>query len=294
MISLRSRGGRCGGFRLGAGTALLLLLAASPIASLAQGFGPDPFRPFNSQYDSYVYPISPGPLDPVGNPTLNGGGVRGANQFGNYLNSMDSGNVGTRFDQLYRSQINAHRRPFNPAQAADAKFEEQQSSTTDLYFKFIRERDPAKRAALLKAYNKARSEATRGLSGAGRGAAERQARKPKGAAAAGAEAAAPADEEDAMAEGPVADEPERIVTPPRRTGRGTGAASGSRTRAGAEAPPAPPISGLSTPSTRRGRTGDSKPSDVLDRAIRGQRGSSDAPPRRRADRSIPPPPPISP
>ena len=61
MISLRSRGGLGGGFRLSAGLALLLL-AGSPIAAFAQGFGPDPFRPFNSQYDSYVYPISPGPL----------------------------------------------------------------------------------------------------------------------------------------------------------------------------------------------------------------------------------------
>ena len=28
-------------------------------AAHAQGFGPDPFRPFNSQYDQYVYPIRP-------------------------------------------------------------------------------------------------------------------------------------------------------------------------------------------------------------------------------------------
>ena len=24
----------------------------------AQGFGPDPFRPYNSQYDPYVYPMA--------------------------------------------------------------------------------------------------------------------------------------------------------------------------------------------------------------------------------------------
>ena len=39
-----------------------LCVAAAPLGlsmAHAQGFGPDPFRPFNSQYVQYVYPIRP-------------------------------------------------------------------------------------------------------------------------------------------------------------------------------------------------------------------------------------------
>ena len=40
----------------------------------AQGFGPDPFRPFNSQYDQYVFPIRP----ETGGAAAPGRGRRGA------------------------------------------------------------------------------------------------------------------------------------------------------------------------------------------------------------------------
>ena len=48
-------GARRFGSRVGTAViGLLLMLPAS--TALAQGFGPDPFRPYNSRYDPFVYP----------------------------------------------------------------------------------------------------------------------------------------------------------------------------------------------------------------------------------------------
>jgi len=272
-IRTRSRGVRRFGIRLATGSAWLLL-AVTPLSAPAQGFGPDPFRPFNSQYDSYVYPISPGPFDPVGNPGLNRAGVRGANRFDDYLNGIGSGN--NRYDQLYRSQISSHRQSFRPTTEADAKFEDQQSALTSLYFKYLRERDPAKRAALLKQYTKARNESTRSVSAAGRAASGRKAQKPR----TGGE-----DAEDAMSEDETGDEAaERAVSPPRRA---AGRAATPRGRSGAAVPPPPPILGGSESRPGSSRTRDRKPSEILNRAVQSERAS-------RGARNTPSPPPITP
>jgi hypothetical protein len=285
-IRPRSRRGRRFVLRLATGSAWLLL-AVSPLSVLAQGFGPDPFRPFNSQYDSYVYPIAPGPLDGVGNPTLNRTGVRGANQFDSYLNGMGSGNVGTRFDQLYRSQISEHRRAFRPTHDADLKFEDRQASMTSLYFDYLRAKDPRKRAALLKEYNQARDQASRELSAAGRSGSGRKAQKPKREAA-DVENDKPRATDDEPIEGEDAEKPERIITPPRRGGR---AAEGATTRRRSAASTPPPIPGLSGSGSR---SRDRKPSEVLDRALQSESDGARPPSRTGRSRTSPPPPPISP
>lgn len=271
-MQTRSRGGRRFGIRLATGSAWLLL-AISPLSALAQGFGPDPFRPFNSQYDSYVYPIAPGPYDPVGNPGLNRAGVRGANQFDDYLNGI--GSTANRYDQLYRSQISSQRRGFKPSSEADAKFEDQQSSLTTLYFKYLRERDPVKRAALLKQYTKARKESAREVPTAARTTSGRKAQKPK----AGVDAA----DDSAMEDESGDDAAARVVSPPRRA---AGRAASPRARTRDAVPPPPSITGGSASgSTARSR--DRKPSEILDRAVQSERGS-------RRGGSTPPPPPVTP
>ena len=60
-------------------------------ASRAQG--PDPFQPYNSQYAPFVTPVAPGPFDYgyYGGP---GRGIRGANQFESYLNSLQTSAAG--------------------------------------------------------------------------------------------------------------------------------------------------------------------------------------------------------
>ena len=235
-IRIRTRGGRRFGLSLATGSAWLLL-AVSPLSALAQGFGPDPFRPFNSQYNSYVYPISPGPLDPVGNPGLNRAGVRGANQFEDYLNGLGAGS--NRYDQLYRSQISSHRRAFRPSREADAEFEDRQNLLTELYFRYLRERDPAKRAALLKEYTKARKGASRTLSAGSRAAAGRSAQQPNPRAAAATEGDAGA----AMEGGADDAAAERVVSPRRRT-------SGRASRRARRHPPAAADHGISRPSLK--------------------------------------------
>lgn len=284
MTSTRTRPRN--GLRLAAGAAWLLL-AVSPIPALAQGFGPDPFRPFNSQYDAYVYPIAPGALDGIGNPSINRAGVRGANQFENYLNGLGAGNVGTRFDQLYRNQASEFRRPFSPAREADEKFQEQQATINRLYFDYIRAKDPQERAAALKKYNEARSKSSRELSSSGRGASARRAQQSRrgGADASRARAA-----EEEPIESPGIGRSSRSDSSLRRPGR--------RSRI----PDAPAIPGASDASRsdqagdRRpsNRASELKPSDVLERAERSETGAAAAPSGAGSTRRTPPPPPILP
>src|SRR5208283_6154339 len=73
----------------------LLLGVLLSTAARGQGFGPDPFQPYNSQYAPFVTPIAPGPLDYGYNNGL-ARGIRGANQFENYLNSLRTSAAGER------------------------------------------------------------------------------------------------------------------------------------------------------------------------------------------------------
>ena len=67
-----------------------LSIAAAPFGlstARAQGFGPDPFRPYNSQYEPYVRPLSDPGLAAGAAASARGG--RGDNQFQDYLNQLD-------------------------------------------------------------------------------------------------------------------------------------------------------------------------------------------------------------
>src|SRR5271165_7409592 len=77
-------------------TALPLLLGVLlSTAARGQGFGPDPFQPYNSQYAPFITPVAPGPMDYGYNNGL-ARGIRGANQFENYLNSLQTSAAGAR------------------------------------------------------------------------------------------------------------------------------------------------------------------------------------------------------
>ena len=69
-----------------AGLGIVGAAAAAPTV-WAQGFGPDPFRPYNSQYDAYTYPMGPATPD-AGGAAIPRSGVRSANQFQEYLNEI--------------------------------------------------------------------------------------------------------------------------------------------------------------------------------------------------------------
>src|SRR3954447_12701467 len=85
---------------LGCAAAAWLLAVGHGPAARAQGFGPDPYKPYNSRFEPFVYPQAPGPLDYGYNqgfaPGVDRGGIRGANQFENYMNSLRGGGANAR------------------------------------------------------------------------------------------------------------------------------------------------------------------------------------------------------
>ena len=148
----------------------LLIGMLLPAAVHGQGFGPDPFQPYNSQYAPFVTPVAPGPLD-YGYYGA-GRGVRGANQFQEYLNSLETraagaraggAGVGVPYYQGNRAYDEEFGRIYQPNKAADQRFEATQASLNQLYFDYLREKDPKKRAELFRNYNRARSRADREL-----------------------------------------------------------------------------------------------------------------------------------
>jgi hypothetical protein len=161
-----------------AGAYLVVLGVAS--SGWAQGFGPDPFKPYNSRFDPFVYPVAPGPLDYGNNQGYTGperGGVRGANQFENYLNSLRGGGnartgggtgsgAGTPYYRSHRSFDPEYDKfdQYRPNRLADEKYETNQEEVGRLYFKYLRAKDPKKRAEIFRDYNKARNQADRELS----------------------------------------------------------------------------------------------------------------------------------
>jgi hypothetical protein len=135
----------------------------------AQGFGPDPFRPYNSQYDPYVYPMGPaGPGAGQGG-SMNAPGIRSANQYQSFLNELQgpSYSNGERYgigQPYYRSTVDPsyikHYRPdYQPKVKSERFFEDTQRLINEKYFAYLDEKDPKKRARLLKDYHQARTRA---------------------------------------------------------------------------------------------------------------------------------------
>jgi len=151
----------------------LSIAAAQAGASTAwaQGFGPDPFRPYNSQYEAYTYPTGPGQSAGL---NTRSGGMGNANQFQNYLNELTGAGregperygIGTPY---YRSAVDPRfdkkgDREYRPNSKADQTFEQTQESITEKYLAYFSERDPKRRAALLRDYNQTRRRVSRALS----------------------------------------------------------------------------------------------------------------------------------
>ena len=227
--------------------------------------GPDPFRPYNAQYDAFVYPIAPGPMDAGYNSAMKGQGVRGANQFENYLNSLQGtgsrGGAGTPYFRANRAYDHEFNREYRPNREADARFETNQDMVTELYFKYLREKDPQKRAEIFKDYNRARSRADRDLASPRPGTQRSSARSSRREAppALGSESTGTGTKGRAVdrAPSPLSSERSRSRT------SAAGSARGSRVG------PAPtPLGGL---APDLGSPGGASPSQVLDRATRSER-----------------------
>jgi hypothetical protein len=267
---------------------LLVLVFAT--AGWAQGFGPDPFQPYNSRFNPFVYPVAPGPLDygwNTGRNTEPVAGIRGANQFENYMNSLQGigggarqgAGAGTPYYRANRAYDREYNRVYQPNKEADAQFESNQEMVTDLYFKYLREKDPKKRAELFRDYNRARSRADRELASP-RGANPRPVtRTPRreGSTTKPAEATGSQNRD-------------LLSAPPALRSETTRSRSGSA-RSGADSAigPAPPLIGGSTATT--GSAPGVSPSQVLDRATRSERPRVGPRPRRPGLLPSSPPPP---
>ena len=99
--------------------------------------GPDPFRPYNRQYDPYTYPMGPPGAEAgqfVGG--MPRSGIRGANQYQNYLDDLQGSSrsgverygIGMPY---YRSSIDSSYDPngtreYRPNQKVDQSYDESQ------------------------------------------------------------------------------------------------------------------------------------------------------------------------
>jgi hypothetical protein len=150
----------------------LLLLTAGAPAVRAQGFGPDPFLPYNSQYVPYTYPTGPATPDAGGSGPLFQQGIRGANQFQTYLDEVfGMGRAATERYGIglpyYRSAVSPdfrQDRDYRPNRESAASFEETQQRLTARYLAYFEEKDPKKRAQLLREFQALRRQTSRVLS----------------------------------------------------------------------------------------------------------------------------------
>ncbi len=258
-------------------------------AARGQGFGPDPFQPYNSQYAPFITPVAPGPMDYDYNSGM-ARGIRGANQFENYLQSLETSVAGARAGnagvgvphfQANRAYDREFDRLYQPNKAADKRFKANQASVNQWYFDYLREKDPKKRAEIFRNYNRARSQADRelasprGVPGAQPGTRSTTRREGR--------ATTPEDTTRAKDRDPLATPPPAIPDTPRSRARS------ARSDADSSLGPPPSPLGGSRASTFSG--GSATPSQILDRAARPDR--SRIGPRPRAPgldpSSLPPP-----
>ena len=156
--------------------AFVLMPAACTIVRAQPGFGADPFWPYNEQYAPYITPM--GPAEPAAGGRgviMPQAGVRGANQFQQYLeglqgagrNTTDRAGIGMPY---YRSAVDPlydprGTRQYRPNARSNETFERAQQRVADRYFAYYSERDPAKRTRLLREYRAARRDADQATSG---------------------------------------------------------------------------------------------------------------------------------
>ena len=159
---------------------VVLLGPTAPEARAQPGFGPDPFWPYNTQYIPYTRNV--GPASPEGGQGMSfgpGSAFVGANQFQNYLDSLqgpgrdlsDRSNIGMPY---YRSAVSPEwqtrgrgPRQYHPNARTTERFEQSQRRVANSYLQYYSERDPARRAELLREYRQARHESAAAIADRG-------------------------------------------------------------------------------------------------------------------------------
>jgi hypothetical protein len=251
-------------------TALVILAApASKSTVWAQGgFGADPFRPYNNQYDAYTYPMTSPDMVPSagGMPRM---GIRGANQYQGYLDEINGAErASERYGigvPYYRSSIDPTfdpkgNREYRPNFKVDRTYEQTQEVITRKYLAFFTEKDPKKRAELLKDYNRTRSNVSRAMS-TRREDPSRALEEATADNFGQRRSAAPARRADSL---PAVDDATPRSAAARRSTRAFPTDADTRGGTGLIPPPPPLLPSSSNRASSRRR----RPSDVLDRSRR--------------------------
>jgi hypothetical protein len=139
--------------------------AAKPAA--AQLITADPYDPDQARYRGFVYPgyVS----DPyLGGRALFMGGPAGANQMQNYYRGVEGGLTDprrggrfSRFDSSYRQSDEIAGRSYQPNADVDEAYYADKEERDAVYFKASREKDPRKKAELMKEYQTLNQKLTR-------------------------------------------------------------------------------------------------------------------------------------
>lgn len=303
--------------RLVVGTSGILafgLLAGLSNLAVAQ-HTPDPYNivgEYNRQYVPYMYANSPISGGPGATPGRDG--LRGANDFQGYLDSMEEesdelsrssyakGGAGVPYYRANRQFDREFQRNYRPNGTADKTYLANQQQRNDKYFKALRETDPKKRAQLLREYNLENLRVSRSLS-ANRNISPKDREKELNRDRFNA-AGLPMNPDDGDDSDPLVPAVQPLATPRRTTLPATGAPSLTAPRTGTvvaptrvpsrpaprralESAPTAPGSRLTPAPPARAPKPASTPSEILERSESLNRGSTDPTP----DATAPPRPP---
>lgn len=238
-------------FRLTATLGLALVVVAAQASLVKAQHTPDPYNivgEYNSQYEPYMYANQPNDASLVPNQSRFDAraGYRNANRFQTYINeSRDEedddlfGRVnsnrrstsGKPYYQAYRRFDEQFGRSYRPNENADSSYNESRSELNRKYFEAMREKDPRKKAQLLREFNLENLRLSRSLT-SNRGSTRREPKRETER-----DRFAPRDLNESM-------EPNEEETPaqPPRSSRGTMGAGATRSLL-------PPLGGSSTRST---------------------------------------------
>jgi hypothetical protein len=153
-----------------------LFLVVGPAPVVAQLQTTDPYDPSGAMYRPFVYPGYAN--DPArGYRPVYQGGPAGANQMQSYYSTLDSGGnragAGVlRYDRAYRLEDEVAGRQYLPNEKVDAEFYADRQKRDELFFLAEREKDPNRRARLMREYRALDARLTRELSDSRRDASK--------------------------------------------------------------------------------------------------------------------------
>jgi hypothetical protein len=142
-------------------------IAVAPfgMSARAQGFSPDPFQPYNNQFQQFVRPISPY----AGGPGAAAGAMgRADNQYQQYLKELDGADraltqrygIGVQYWKL-RSDVDLDKRALSNRRAG-RQSEDAATTISQKYLAYFSEDDPRKRAILMRDFTSNRRQDARG------------------------------------------------------------------------------------------------------------------------------------